>query len=83
MGHKFAPELINTCIPCYRLLVLRESLLQGHILALVELVLWTIAEGRSFKQTVVVVDVVGSTLVSVQERHIVVIQLFGQGYALV
>lgn len=56
-------------------LVLVESLLQRNVLALVKLVLGGTAERGSLVKTLVVCDVVSSTLVSVQERHVIVIQV--------
>lgn len=51
-----------------------ESFLQGEVLALVELVLGCAAERGALVQTLVVVDQVGGTTVSVDVRNVVIIQ---------
>lgn len=56
-------------------LVLGESLLQRNVLTLVKLVLDGAAERGAFVKTLVVCDVVSGTLVSVQERNIIVVQI--------
>lgn len=53
--------------------VFLESLLQSHILTLVKLVLDRTAEGRAFVKAFVVSNVMSGTLVSVDERNIVVV----------
>lgn len=55
--------------------MLGESLLQSNVLALVKLVLHRTTERSTLVETFVVCDVVSGTLVSVQEWHIVVVQV--------
>lgn len=60
-------------------LVLGKSVLQSHVLALEKGVLCGVTVRCTLKQALVIADVMSSTLVSVQERHIIVIQFLGQG----
>lgn len=66
-------HLIGGLYSCY--LMLFKSLLQRNVLTLVKSILGGAAKRGALIETLVVLDPLGSTFVSVQERNIVVVQL--------